>query len=535
MAATRDVVVRFLGNSTGLNQAANSGGAAVGKFSDKARKVAKMAAAGVAAAGVAAVAFIKAGVQGLAEGEEAESKFAQVVGKVSKAVGVSADAVKAHAEAIQRDTKFTYEDALATSGYLVSQDALQKTIKAGTATVDELTNLTLDLATVQGVDGPAAAKSLAKWLAAPEKASKALLKAGVQLSAGEQAKIKAWVEGGDTAKAQGLILDKLKAKTEGAAAAAGQTMTGQMERAKNAFGEVQESLASSLMPTITKLMGWLVKVTAWMQKNPGIVRAVVIVLGALAAVIGTVSAVMLVLNTVMAANPFVLAGVAIAALVVGLVILYKKFDTARYIINAAIKAITLPILTWVDAALWGFETILKGLGHLPKWLGGGKFDTAAEAVGKLRGGIDKIRDGILALPTSAANDFAAALKKMTKALEAIPKVTNVRIDVQTRNTVADVSSAGRPLAGGQTRAGGGPVFAGRSYLIGERGPEVVTFARSGRVTPNHELGGGGEGGGGPMTVNIHATGPTLRDIVRVEVSESKRALRTAILAGARRS
>ncbi|TGQ92183.1 phage tail tape measure protein [Mesorhizobium sp. M8A.F.Ca.ET.208.01.1.1] len=39
------------------------------------------------------------------------------------------------------------------------------------------------------------------------------------------------------------------------------------------------------------------------------------------------------------------------------------------------------------------------------------------------------------------------------------------------------------------RAGGGPVRAGGSYLVGERGPEVVTMGRSGHVRPNSSLGG----------------------------------------------
>jgi hypothetical protein len=34
---------------------------------------------------------------------------------------------------------------------------------------------------------------------------------------------------------------------------------------------------------------------------------------------------------------------------------------------------------------------------------------------------------------------------------------------------------------------GGPVVGGNSYLVGERGPEVVTFPANGVVTPNHKL------------------------------------------------
>lgn len=42
---------------------------------------------------------------------------------------------------------------------------------------------------------------------------------------------------------------------------------------------------------------------------------------------------------------------------------------------------------------------------------------------------------------------------------------------------------------GGARASGGPVHAGTTYLVGERGPEMVTMPRDGYVTPNHALGG----------------------------------------------
>jgi len=48
--------------------------------------------------------------------------------------------------------------------------------------------------------------------------------------------------------------------------------------------------------------------------------------------------------------------------------------------------------------------------------------------------------------------------------------------------------AGAELAG--ARAMGGSVQAGNSYLVGERGAEIITMGGNGHVTPNHKLGGG---------------------------------------------
>lgn len=41
------------------------------------------------------------------------------------------------------------------------------------------------------------------------------------------------------------------------------------------------------------------------------------------------------------------------------------------------------------------------------------------------------------------------------------------------------------------RADGGPVRAGRSYIVGERGPELFTPSASGHIVPNDQLSGGG--------------------------------------------
>lgn len=52
------------------------------------------------------------------------------------------------------------------------------------------------------------------------------------------------------------------------------------------------------------------------------------------------------------------------------------------------------------------------------------------------------------------------------------------------------------------RAKGGPVSANTPYLIGERGPEVVTFGRSGKVIPNHQLGSHFGADRGGLHVNV---------------------------------
>jgi hypothetical protein len=49
----------------------------------------------------------------------------------------------------------------------------------------------------------------------------------------------------------------------------------------------------------------------------------------------------------------------------------------------------------------------------------------------------------------------------------------------------------------ERRQQGGPVHAGRTYLVGERGPELFQPAGAGSIVPNHSLAGGGVARGGP--------------------------------------
>jgi hypothetical protein len=56
-------------------------------------------------------------------------------------------------------------------------------------------------------------------------------------------------------------------------------------------------------------------------------------------------------------------------------------------------------------------------------------------------------------------------------------------------------------------ADGGIARSGRSYIVGERGPEMFTPGVTGTVTPNHEL--GGMGGSTNIVVNVDASGSSV--------------------------
>lgn len=65
--------------------------------------------------------------------------------------------------------------------------------------------------------------------------------------------------------------------------------------------------------------------------------------------------------------------------------------------------------------------------------------------------------------------------------------------------LGSIAGGGQPIAG--ARAGGGDVFGGRSYLVGERGPELFTPGQSGTIISNSALRGAQAGGGQTVVQN----------------------------------
>ena len=63
---------------------------------------------------------------------------------------------------------------------------------------------------------------------------------------------------------------------------------------------------------------------------------------------------------------------------------------------------------------------------------------------------------------------------------------------------------GLPGIGGFFRANGGPVSSGKSYMVGERGPEMFVPNAGGRIVPNSDMGGSTN-----VVVNVDASGSAI--------------------------
>jgi hypothetical protein len=126
---------------------------------------------------------------------------------------------------------------------------------------------------------------------------------------------------------------------------------------------------------------------------------------------------------------------------------------------------------------------------LRQWVGAGKITAAqAEAIRvKVRGARGEAEDfqGTYEATVAVRDRATAALRGIRAWLAGIQSKT---VTITARSQIPQGVSIRQLMEG---RQHGGPVAAGRSYLVGERGMEVFTPNVSGKITPNHELGGGG--------------------------------------------
>ena len=105
--------------------------------------------------------------------------------------------------------------------------------------------------------------------------------------------------------------------------------------------------------------------------------------------------------------------------------------------------------------------------------------------------------GLITGANSLNDAFRNVLNKMADAFLNIGLFGNVA-----GNLIGDKGLLGTLFSG--FLANGGPAKAGKSYIVGERGPEMFTPGVTGTVTPNHALGGSTN-----IVVNVDASGSSV--------------------------
>lgn len=231
-------------------------------FDDQATKI--------GAIGLAMVGALGATVKQAADEELTFIKLDAAIKSTGNTAGGSADQIKALGESLSKSTIFTHEQVNEADTLLLRFKSI------GADIFPQATQAILDVASAMGTDATQAAESVGRALENPANATRALRAINILFTDDQRKAIKAMVEAGDTAGAQGLILDRLKTAYGGTAEMVGTTFNGTMTKTKNVIGEVVEDIGASLLPQLKDLaqgaLDAATAIKAWADAHPDVIK-----------------------------------------------------------------------------------------------------------------------------------------------------------------------------------------------------------------------------------------------------------------------
>ena len=470
MAGTRSLTLKLLADVDNFTKNLKGADNEVKGFGDKVGAFGKKAGLAFAAAGAAAAAYagklLVDGVKAAIEDEAAQAKLATTLGNVTGATDKQIAAVEAQILKTSLLTGVT-DDEL--------RPSFERFVRA-TGDSDaalKLQTTALDVAAGSGKSLEAVTNAMAK---AAEGNTASLVKLGIGLTAAEL----------KTMSMDEITL-ALAETFGGQAAEKADTFQGKMERLNVAFSEGKETVGAFVLDAITPMVS-------------GFVDNVIPAVQKLAEELGPK------LTPV-----FTTLTEYIRDYVIPTLQNIWKFIT-EFVIPAISKFLT-PIINGLRSA---FEKVttkiaeneekLKPLLEVFKAVAKFVRDVYAPVIGNILG----TAFDVLGTAVGVVIDiFATLVDTINKAFNAIKTLVNF---VKNNPVTQAIGGVFDNFGGG--RAVGGPVNAGTSYVVGERGPELFMPNTSGTIVPNNRL--GGQGTVINLTVNGAIDGEsTARQIVRI--------------------
>ena len=271
----------------GAGGGAGGAGAAAGRtYANRLSTAAKVGLVGLAGGlgvlggGIAAV--FKTGADEQSDFLKGQAQLVAGVKSTGGAAGVSVNQMEELAGSIQGMSGQTDDSVVAAEQLLLTFTSIKNT--KTDKIFDQATLAAANMAAKMGGDASSKAIQLGKALNDPVKGVTALARVGVSFTAAQKKQIAAMVKTGDVVGAQKIILKELNTEFGGAAKAAGQSLPGQMARAKRSFEDISQSVLAGMMPVLTKLADWLTKtlipafkrLVEWVQANWPAIQAVIV-------------------------------------------------------------------------------------------------------------------------------------------------------------------------------------------------------------------------------------------------------------------
>ena len=214
-------------------------------------------AIGAAAAGAGLVKMFSDGVKAAEDYLTLQRKTAAVIKSTGNAAKISVKGVAKLAGELESLSGIDEDLIINSQNVLATFTSVRNGVKKSDRIFDQATATIVDMSAALGTDLQGATIQVGKALNDPVKGITALSRVGVSFTKSQKDQIKALVESGQTMKAQKLILAELNKEFGGAAKAAGGTgFTGALNRAKDAFGDLNRDILIGVLPTLTKVADW---------------------------------------------------------------------------------------------------------------------------------------------------------------------------------------------------------------------------------------------------------------------------------------
>jgi hypothetical protein len=241
-----------------MTAAGRSGGAKLGdaaglaagtKLKSRLLTEAKAAVAPLAGlfAGAAAFSFFKGSFDEAREAATVSRQTAAALKATGGEANVTASEIEKLSASLSKQVGIDDEAIAGMQNILLTFRSVANEAGAGNDIFNQATEAILNVSTALGTDLNSSALQVGKALNDPIKGMAALSRSGIQFTEDQKAQAKAMVESGDLMGAQKIILAELSAQFDGAADA-GHDATDDL---KVAFGNLQESVGTALLPALT--------------------------------------------------------------------------------------------------------------------------------------------------------------------------------------------------------------------------------------------------------------------------------------------
>lgn len=472
---------------------------------------------------------LKSSLQSFEDSEAAGAQLEAVLKSTGKAAGITRKDLDAQSSALEKMTTFSDEAVASAQSMLLTFT----NVKGGV--FKESIPVILDMSQALGQDLKSSSIQLGKALNDPIQGITALRRVGVAFSDDQQKVIEKLVNTGKVAEAQRLILKELNTEFGGSAKAAGDTFAGSMARLENQIDNVKESIGQLIVRVLTPLISNIAQFVASVDWDAVMERAadalknlegqmrrfltpIAIFIsdhkeqlidgikrfGEALLIVMPIVGILTVAMTAFS-SPITLVIAAVIALRLAWDFLKAKFEEGGPIVES-LKLIVQVL--WQELQnLWHViqEQLVPALQQLWKQIAP-LLLPALKILGEFAGAfLVAAFLAFVALLTDVVNQLASFIQRVNTVIDSLKKIwewvnkvtsgffglKDILKEINFSNLGIGLHNLLGKISG---RASGGPIEAGRPYIVGEKGPELIVPRSSGMVMPN---------GGGGITINMN--------------------------------